>query len=167
MDSQPLPSSPSPAASSRTSRLGLPFWAVIVLALLAAPRVVLHDLGLISGGTFVNAVLVFVPPLVWITVVLWRRTPRPLVTLIVVGAVYGLALALGHQIFWAQQFDGQPPRLGGNLIALDPIVESIILRFFAFVSSLITGTLVGLVTGLIAWGLHSLRGSRTPATCIT
>ncbi|WP_326639701.1 hypothetical protein OG884_33965 [Streptosporangium sp. NBC_01755] len=35
--------------------------AIIGLALLAAPRVVLHDLDVIHEGTFVNALFVFVP----------------------------------------------------------------------------------------------------------
>lgn len=80
----------------RRTRLGLPLIAMVGLALLAAPRVVLHDLDLISEGGLPNAVFVFLPPLIWIAVVLWKRPPNPFLTLLTVGAFYGVILALGH-----------------------------------------------------------------------
>src|SRR5699024_6490245 len=54
-------------------KLGLPMIGIIALALLAVPRVVLHDLGVITEGTWVNAIFVFVPPLIWIAVMAWWR----------------------------------------------------------------------------------------------
>lgn len=139
----------------RRSGLGLPFIAIIGLALIAAPRVVLHDLDLISEGTPVNALFVFLPPVIWIAVVLWKRVPSPFLTLLVIGAVYGVFLALGHQLLWNVSFGGNPPQLGGNLINLDPGLQSAILRFFAAISSLFTGVIVGAITGLIAWGISA------------
>ena len=153
------PSSRQPDQSRRPGRhtgLGLPFLAVVGLALIAAPRVVLHDLGVIQEGTFVNSLFVFVPPLVWIAVVLWRRVPNPFLTLLVVGAVYGVLLMLGHQILWTTAWDGAPPSLGGNLGGLSPTAQEVIVRGFAAVSSLITGTLVGAVCGLVAWAIDKL-----------
>jgi len=145
--------------------LGLPFPVVVALALLAAPRVVLHDLGVIQEGTLVNALFVFVPPTVWIAVVLWRRVPNPFLTLLAVGVLYGVFLMLGHQILWTTAWDGAPPTLGGNLSGLPPLAHAVITRGFAALSSIVTGTLVGAVCGLLAWGagrvLH--RGARTTA----
>lgn len=138
--------------------------AVIGLALLAAPRVVLHDLDLIHEGTFVNALFVFVPPIIWIAVVLWKRVPNPFVTLLVTGLCYGILLAVGHQVLWDSAFGGAPPSLGGNLSGLDPAAQSVILRLFAVISSVFTGVIVGAITGLVAWGLGKAvsSGSRTP-----
>lgn len=142
----------------RRPRLGLPVLAVIGLALLAVPRVVLHDLDVIHEGTVVNALFVFVPPVVWIAAVLWRRVPNPVVTLLAVGVLYGIVLALGHQMLWHLSVGQDPPRLGGNLADIDPAVQTVILRAAAAVSSLVTGTVVGVVTGLIAWALRALTG---------
>lgn len=141
--------------------LGLSFIAIMGLALLGAPRVVLHDLDLIPEGTPLNALLVFLPPAMWIAVVLWKRVPNPFVTLVAVGAVYGVILALGHQVLWSTNFGDDPPQLGGNLADLDPTLQAAILRLFAAISSLFTGVIVGAVTGLIAWGLATVtRGDR-------
>lgn len=158
----PLPSPPTGNTSRRHRALGLPVIALIGLALLAVPRVVLHDLGLIQERTFANIVLVFVPPLIWIGVVLLRRVRTPFLTLLVVGSFYGLFLAIGHQLLWDVAWGDTPPTLGGNLADLDPAVQSAILRFFAAVSSLFTGVIVGAVAGLIAWGLGKAT-RRTPA----
>ena len=160
------PADRCPPRSLRPARrLGLPLPAIIALALLAAPRVVLHDLGIITEGTLGNAAFVFVPLLVWIAVVLWAKVPNAFGTLIVVGAFYGIFLAVGHQLFWTAQFDGAPPRLGGNLSDLDPMISNLIVRTFAAVSSLITGTLVGAAVGLVTWVLDLAlrRKRRSPA----
>ncbi|WP_258132353.1 hypothetical protein [Microbacterium sp. MYb62] len=122
----------------------------------------LHDLGLVQERTVVNAVLVFVPPLIWIGVVLVFRVRAPFLTLLVVGAFYGVFLALGHQLLWDIAWGDSPPRLGGNLAGLDTTAQSLILRFFAVVSSLFTGVIVGAITGLLAWGLGKAT-RRTPA----
>ncbi|WP_017582337.1 hypothetical protein [Nocardiopsis valliformis] len=148
--------SPPSRQPGERSGLGLPFLAVVALALIAAPRVALHDLGIIQEGTFVNALFVFVPPLLWIAVVLWRRVPQPFLTLLVVGAVYGVFLMLGHQILWNTAWAGAPPGLGGNLSGLPPVAQEVIVRGFAAMSSLVTGTLVGAVCGLAAWATGKL-----------
>lgn len=141
--------------ASQTGRagLGLPLITIIGLALLGAPRVVLHDLGLISEGTLLNALFVFVPPVIWIAVALWRRVPTPFLTLVMVGVFYGVFLALGHQILWGASFGDNPPQLSGNLTDLAPGIQSVIVRSFAALSSVFTGVVVGAITGLIAWGL--------------
>lgn len=138
--------------------LGLPLIAIIGLALLAVPRVVMHDLGLIREATFVNALLVFVPVATWIVVALWRRVPNAFLTLLAIGAVYGVFLAIGHQLLWGWSFGENPPTLGGNLSDLDPGAQAIIIRSFASVSSLFTGVIVGVISGLVAWGLSKLMG---------
>lgn len=150
---------------SHRTVLGLSVPLIVALALLAAPRVVLHDLGIIHEGTFVNALFVFVPPAAWIAVAVLRRVPNPFLTLLAVGAVYGVFLLLGHQLLWHLAWEGDPPSLGGNLSDLPPGLQEAIMRGFSGVGSLATGTLVGAASGLVAWGVSkavSLR-QRTPA----
>ncbi|WP_199543473.1 MULTISPECIES: hypothetical protein [Prauserella] len=136
---------------------GLSKLAIFGLALLAVPRVVAHDLDLV--GPAVNALLVWVPLVIWVTVVLVRRVENPFLTLLAVGLVYGILLAIGHQVFWEESFD-DPPALGGNLAGvLSPGTETVVLRGFAFLSSVVTGTAVGAATGAVAWLLSRLRRS--------
>ncbi|GAA2113873.1 hypothetical protein [Actinomadura alba] len=130
--------------------LGMPLPVIVALAALGVPRVVAHDLDLVGGG--VNAVLVFGPVVIWIAVVLWRRLPNPFATLLAVGLVYGALLAVTHQILWNEAFGEDPPRLGGNLEGeLSPAVESLVVRTFAFGSSVLTGVLVGVIAGAVGW----------------
>jgi hypothetical protein len=150
-------------SSRRHGRLGLPVIALVGLASLAAPRVVLHDLGVIAEGSLVNALLVFGPPVIWILVAVCARVPNPFLTVLTIGAIYGVFLTVGHQIFWTTVWANDPPRLGGNLAGqLAPAVESVILRIFAVFSSLFTGALVGAISGLVAWILS--RGRRYAAS---
>lgn len=145
---------PSPAARRRL--LGLPVVALIGLALLTVPRVILHDLGLVSERTGVNALLVFAPAVIWIIVVVAARVRSPFLTLLVTGVISGVFLALTHQLLWNIAFGDSPPQLGGNLAHLDPGVQAVIMRVFATVSSLFTGIVVGAITGLVAWGVSAI-----------
>lgn len=143
-------------------RLGLPLVAIIGLALLAAPRVILHDLDIIQEGTAINALFVFLPPIVWIVVALAARVPNPFVTILAIGVCYGIFLALGHQLMWGIAFADDPPQLGGNLAGLDTTFQAVLLRSFAAVSSLVTGAIVGAISGLVAWGLSALMRRSRP-----
>lgn len=145
-----------------SGRLGLPIWAIVVLAALGVPRVVAHDLRLVGDAT--NFALVFAPLLVWFVVVLWRRVPNPLLTLLAVGICYGVLLALTHQLLWTSSFAGDPPRLGGNLADTPPAVQDVLVRTFAVLSSLVTGTITGAAVGAVAWAVHKLRNRRSNTT---
>ena len=129
--------------STTRRTLGFSWPVLIVLAALAAPRVVLHDLGVIQEGGLVNGLFVFVAPAIWIAAVLWRRPPRPFATLVVTGAIYGVFLAVGHQLLWGSAPAGTAS-LGGGGLAYEGVM-----RAAAIVSSLVTGMLVGAVTGAV------------------
>src|SRR5918993_6133558 len=90
-------------------RLGLSAPVVILLAALAAIRVPLHDLGIVSEGSVVAGLLVFVPLVIWLIVVLRRRVPNPSLALVVVGFAYGVMLAVVHQLLWGVAYGGSPP----------------------------------------------------------
>ena len=130
--------------------LGFSWPVLVALSALAAPRVVLHDLDVITEGSFVNGLFVFVPPVCWVAAVLWRRPARPFTTVVVIGALYGVFLAVGHQLLWDAAFGGVAPTLGGSLGGIDPATAEAILRTETVVVSLLTGTLVGVITGGVA-----------------
>jgi hypothetical protein len=142
------------AATRRGLGLSLPM--IVLLAAIAAIRVPLHDLGIVQDGSAAG-LLVFVPLAVWVGVVLQRQVPNPLLTLTVVGFAYAVMLAIIHQLFWGAAFGGDSPSLGGNLEGvLAPGVEATVFRVSAFFSSLVTGTLVGALTGAVAWAIKRL-----------
>lgn len=136
------------SAADRT--LGFSWPVLVALAALAAPRIVLHDLGVIEEGSVVNGLFVFVPPACWIAAVLWKRPPRPFTTVVVIGAIYGVFLAIGHQVLWDAAFDGDAPALGGSLAGIDAGTLEIAVRVASVLSSLVTGTLVGVVAAAVA-----------------
>ncbi|MEU4689547.1 hypothetical protein [Actinoplanes sp. NPDC023714] len=117
----------------------------VPLGLLAVPRAVLHDLDLVHEGTAVNAALVFVPLLIWILVAV-LRAGNPFLTLLAAGGVYGVCLAVVHNVFWS------PAPGAGELL----------LRVAMTVSSLFTGVAVGALCGVIAWGLARVPRRRAP-----
>ena len=136
------------SAADRT--LGFSWPVLVALAALAAPRIVLHDLGVIAEGSVVNGLFVFIPPACWIAAVLWKRPPRPFTTVVVIGAIYGVFLAIGHQLLWDAAFGGNTPTLGGNLAGIDPGTQEVAVRVASVLSSLVTGTLVGVVAAAVA-----------------
>ncbi|MBB3663041.1 MULTISPECIES: hypothetical protein [Prauserella salsuginis group] len=135
-------------------RLGLAPLTIVALAMLGAPRAIVHDLGPVAP--VLNGLLVFVPLAVWVAFVLWRRVPSPLLTLSAVGAVYGVVLGVVHQALW-HVAHAEAPELGGNLAgALSPALEAVVLRSAAFGSSVLTGLLTGVATGAVAWLLSRM-----------
>lgn len=144
---------------SQTSRLrrrvALPPWAIVGLAALAVPRAVVHDLHL--AGSAVNAVLALAPGVVWLVAALRTRVPHPLATLLAVGVVHGLLLALTHQILWDQATAGSSPHLGGALRDLPAGAQAAIARAGAVLGSLATGAAIGALVGLLALAATRLR----------
>ncbi|PWK51505.1 hypothetical protein [Actinoplanes xinjiangensis] len=113
---------------------------MIVLGLLAAPRAVLHDLGLVHEGTGLNALLVFVPLLIWVVTAV-TRSPSPVRLLLGAGAVYGICLAVIHNALW-----------NGEASVAEPLA-----RAGMTLSSLVTGLAVGAICGGVAWLLTRRR----------
>lgn len=145
------------AEANSETRLGLPAVLIGALGVLAAPRVVLHDWGVVHEGTVINAVLVFLPILVWVAVAV-RWSSKPLLSLLAVGGVYGLCLLVVHNMLWDRAWAGDTPRLGGNLAGRLPAAsEELALRAAMSVTSLFTGLAVGTVCGVVAWGITRLR----------
>ncbi|MDL1160096.1 hypothetical protein P4H67_13455 [Paenibacillus lautus] len=144
------------------NHIGLSMFTIILLALLGVPRVIAHDLQWVDPHGFINPLLVFIPPIIWILYVLGKRhsVKHPFVPLMVIGAVYGLLLGITHQLLWNMAFE-TPPALGGNLADLPAAANSFLTRAFAFISSMVTGTVVGIVSGMVATVLHPLVKGRS------
>jgi hypothetical protein len=79
------------------------------------------------------------------------RPAHPFRTVVIIGALYGVFLAVGHQLLWTTAFDGVAPTLGEALTGINPSTAHVLLRAAAAVSSLVTGTLIGVVAGAVAF----------------
>lgn len=155
-----MPEVPAPGRSAHTGgaplaagagRSGLPLWAVVALGLVAVPRAVLHDLDRMPDSRLLVVALAVGPPILWTGVAVAARLVSPVRTMAAVGAVYGVALGLVHNLLWDRAFGHRDVRLGGELRGTLPAaVEELLLRGATTLSSLLTGLAVGLVTGLVA-----------------
>lgn len=129
-------------------RFGMSLWSLFVLSLLGIPRVIAHDLRWIEPQDIANLLLVFVPPVIWLAVVIWKHAESAFSALLIIGLFYGVGLAVAHQLMWGIAFD-TPPTLGGNLANLPPALHTLIARVFAFISSLLTGAAIGVGLGIV------------------
>jgi hypothetical protein len=135
------------------TKLGLSLPAILLLAALPIPRALGHDLHLFKEGDLINTILVFLPAVIWLIVIFWKKVPKPFITLLVVGLFYGLFLAILHQITWDSFWSGNPPHLGGNLKdQFSPLAETLIMRTATFISSVFVGLITGGFVGAIATG---------------
>ncbi|MDN6723422.1 hypothetical protein [Tetragenococcus halophilus] len=101
----------------------------------------------------------FIPIIIWIGYIVWKNVKRPFLSLVVIGLFYGIFLAISHQIFWDTAFNASI-QLGGNLSDLSPLISSMIIRVFAFFSSLTTGVLVGVISGTVTSVIYFLKSVR-------
>ena len=125
----------------------LPFLSILVLAAIAVPRVIIHDLHLADLDSVPYKILATVPFLIWFGVAVFRKTTKPLADFLVLGLVFGILLAITHQLLWHSALNGQLPQLNTTL---DPAAQEIVLRIAAVLSSILTGAIIGAFFGCIA-----------------
>ncbi|MDR7186807.1 hypothetical protein J2X85_003868 [Microbacterium trichothecenolyticum] len=142
---QPHPPAP------RRNPLGFSVAALIGLAALGVPRAILHDLHIIEEGSAWNWLLALGPVAVWITLTVVRKVPTPFLTVLVIGAIFGVMLVITHQLLWDFAYQGTPPAIGNSAAA------TLIPRLAAIPSGLFTGAIIGAIGGLIAWGIQAIR----------
>lgn len=133
----------------------MPFLALVGLAALGVPRVVLHDLHVIDPMGPLTWFLALGPIAAWIWVAVAKRVPNPFVTVLVIGSLYGAMLVIVHQLLWTQAMQGVLPSLGEGPMA------TTLPRLAAIPSGLITGALIGAIAGLIAWAIRAAMRARS------
>lgn len=147
-------SPPSAGLDGRTRRLGLPVLALIGLAALGLPRVVLHDLHLIDEAQPASWLLALGPVAVWILVAVRRKVPNPFLTVLVIGLVLGVMVVVTHQVLWDQVYADNPAFLSnGNAAGFA--------RLAVIPGGLFAGALLGTVGGVIARGAQAVVRARS------
>ncbi|WP_411842297.1 hypothetical protein [Salinicoccus sp. HZC-1] len=134
---------------------GLSFLSILLLAFLGVPRVIGHDLGWLNEGTFINALFVFIPVIIWVSIAVLKKEMHPFRSMLVLGAFHGVLLAAAHQILWGAAFP-MPPELGGNFVNAPGYFKILIPRSAAVLSSIMTGIIMGTVLGLAALVIKKL-----------
>jgi hypothetical protein len=82
---------------------------------------------------------------------IFGKSKRPVFDFLTLGIVFGLMLAVTHQITWDASWGNNPPHLHGSLEGkLDPAIESLLLRTAASISSVVTGIVFGGVAAILA-----------------
>lgn len=122
----------------------MPVAALLGLALLAVPRVILHDLHLIEEWAPLTWVLAILPVLIWSGAAVLVNSPRPFLTVLLIGLIFGVMLVATHQLMWESAFRGNPPSVGSGPL------RDVIPRIAAVPSGLFTGVAIGAIGGLVA-----------------
>ncbi|WP_309128212.1 hypothetical protein [Microbacterium sp.] len=140
----------APSETPRNTGLGFPFVALVGLAALGLPRVILHDLHIIEQNHILSWVLALGPMAIWIAAAVIKKVPSPFITVLIIGVIFGVMLVTTHQLLWEAAYQGHPPALGESPGA------TVIPRIAALFSGMFTSALTGAVCGLIAWGAQSV-----------
>lgn len=104
---------PDPVVGSgRFPATDMPTRLLLLLVALGLPRTVLADLDLVppeSGPLYY--VLALTPFAAWLLVATVRESRRPFADFLVLGILYGLSLAVAHQVLWnaAAGYGQSPP----------------------------------------------------------
>lgn len=130
--------------------------ALVGLAAIGLPRVILHDLHIIDSAHPLSWILTLGAVAVWVAVTVARKAPRPFLTVLTIGVIFGIMLVITHQILWGYLYADNPEFLNNDGIAGN------VSRLAVIPGGLFAGAALGAVGGLIAWGIRTvLRRDRT------
>jgi hypothetical protein len=89
--------------SRRFPATDMPVWLLTALVALGIPRTVLADLDVVVPESgLLYYCLALVPFAVWLFVAIARRSRRPFSDFVMVGLLYGVSLAVVHQVMWTE-----------------------------------------------------------------
>jgi hypothetical protein len=125
-------------------------WELIVpLAFLALARPLLSIAGAyetLGGGALGPLLVTALLAVVWVATVVLTRAPKPLVTLLLVGALYGLLAIALQQLLWNLSPGGVPEEAPSSTPVL----------VVSWASILATNAIWGALLGLVAAGIRRL-----------
>lgn len=158
---QPTQTRPSTTRAARADLLrrqvpltDMPAGLMGLLVAAGLPRTVLADLGVVEPeGSLLYYVLALAPFAAWLGVAVRRRSRRPLSDFVVLGACYGLSLAVVHQVLWdvGSSLGHRPPAAAADFAdAFTPALQDLAVRGYTVGVAMLIGVGTGLVVGLVA-----------------
>jgi hypothetical protein len=142
----------------------MPIGLVLALVAIGLPRTILADLDIVEPESgFLYYVLALTPFAVWLGVAVMRRSRRPFVDFVIVGLLYGLSLVVVHQVLWdaGPSLGHHPPASAVDFAnRFDGWGRELALRAYTSGVAMVIGLGTGLVTALVALGVHRLRSGR-------
>lgn len=129
-------------------------WGLIsFLAVLGLVRPLLSITGtyaVLGGNSWAPVIVTVLIAILWVGVVVIKRAPNPLVTLLATGGLYGVLAILLQQIIW-NFFLGGPPE---EALSSAPVLV------MSWASIVVTNVIWGTFLGLVALGLRRLLPQR-------
>lgn len=136
----------------------IPLWVLLLLALISVPRVIVHDLDMMSTDSILYQLMAVIPLAICLGLAILRRNKRPIYDFLVLGLFYGIFLAAVHLALWDVSWGNNPPALGDKLKdVLDPVAEVALFKAAVLHSSIVTGIVLGGIFGLVALAAQKIR----------
>ncbi len=129
--------------NSTNRRKGLRWGLIFLLAALGLVRPLLSSTGFydaLGGDPWTPILITILIAVVWVGVVVTARAPNPLVTLVLVGGLYGVFAILLQQVIWNLGLGGVPEDAPSSV----PVVV------MSWASILVTNAIWGAFLGLLA-----------------
>lgn len=151
--------------ATTTSTTWPPGRLLLGVVALGVPRTVLADLGIIAPeSSWIYYVLALGPFVAWLAVALFRRSGSPVVDHLVAGTLYGLSLAIVHEVLWAAGASlGQHPTQAALALAerFDPPARDLVLHGYSVLVAMMIGLGVGLTAAGVAVVANRVRTAGT------
>ncbi|TDD74296.1 hypothetical protein E1293_29735 [Actinomadura darangshiensis] len=142
----------------------MPTWLMLTLVAIALPRTILADLDVVQPESgLLYYFLALTPFVVWLGVAVLRATRKPITDFLVLGALYGLSLAVVHQVLWdAGAGLGHEPSAGAVSFADDfgSGFHELALRGYTIMIAMMIGVGSGLVAAIVAFAAKPVRTAR-------
>lgn len=139
---------PTSKNKTKTKKYNLDWRLIIILGAIGAIRPLVHDIPALSGKEPLQGLVAISVFTVMLVTPLVKKVPNIFPTFVAIGGVYGLFSAFVHQAMWNSVFDGGYPSLGADATFEPPVL---VLRFFAFIATIVTSILTGALLGVMAY----------------
>lgn len=137
-----------------------PQWRVIIpLAVLGLVRTFMHVNRVYETAPRAEGAVWLVIVAAWVAVVIVKKIPNPLDTLLITGALNGLMSAIMQQAYWTTYW--------ADVAASDTLTVDVMnpgVRALAIGGSVMTGFVWGAVAGLIAAAITRVRTKKKPTS---
>lgn len=129
----------------------IPFLWFVFLPVLGVFQKIGVLMGWLVEGSWLNFSLLLIAPIIWAYLVLQRTEHFPFSSLLLMGGIYGLYVAIIDLIYWfVTRAPLGPERKNWSLDDLLNAIVALLVPVFRFAGNVLFGFLIGAITGFIA-----------------